>query len=76
MRGAERDLLADYLDELRGYGVDAPAFDDAWIEYRRGVVYGFFLWAITMYVKPDIIAALLRRLGTAASELESYAALS
>jgi hypothetical protein len=73
--GAERDLLAHYLDELRGLGVNAPAFDDAWIEYRGGIAYGFFLWAITQYVQPDIIAALLRRLGTAAFELESYLAL-
>jgi len=71
----ERELLAHYLDELRGLGVNAPGFDDAWIEYRRGIAYGFFLWAITLYVSPDIIAALLRRLGTAAFELESYQAL-
>jgi hypothetical protein len=71
----ERDLLAHYLDELHGQGVNAPAFDDAWIEYRGGIAYGFFLWAITQYVQPDIIAALLRRLGTAAHELESYKAV-
>jgi len=72
---AERDLLVHYLDRLRGEGVDAPPFDVAWLEYRRGVAYGFYLWAITLYVQPDIIAALLHRLGSAAVDLESYAAL-
>jgi hypothetical protein len=37
--------------------------------------YGFFLWGITMFVTQDIIGVLLHRLGTASSELESYAAL-
>ena len=63
---AERDLLAHYLDRLRAEGVDAPTFDAAWLEYRRGVVYGFYLWAITLFVQPDIIEALLHRLGSAA----------
>jgi Phosphotransferase enzyme family len=72
---AERDLLTHYLDRLRAEGVSPPSFDEAWAEYRRGVAYGFFLWGITLYVQPDIIQALLRRLGTAVYELESYAML-
>jgi hypothetical protein len=72
----ERDLLRHYLDALTAAGVtNAPSFDDAWNEYRCGLVHGFFLWGITQYVKPDIIATLLRRLGTAADELDSFAAL-
>ena len=73
--GAERDLLLHYLDRLRSEGVDAPTFDDAWLEYRRGLAYGFYLWAITLFVHPDIITALLHRLGSAAVDLESYAAI-
>jgi len=73
--GAERDLLAHYLDQLRSDGVDAPTFDAAWLEYRRGVAYGFYLWAITLFVHPDIIEALLHRLGSAAHDLETYAAI-
>jgi hypothetical protein len=70
----ERDLLRHYLDALGAAGVaDVPSFAEAWDEYRMGLVHGFFLWAITMYVDPPIIAALLRRLGTAVDELESYA---
>jgi len=73
---AERDLLTHYLDRLRAEGVvNPPSFDDAWTDYRCAVAYGFFLWGITLYVKPDIIAALLRRLGTAVLELDCYTAL-
>jgi hypothetical protein len=62
----ERDLLAHYLDRLRASLGDAPGWDEAWPAYRGGVVYGFFLWAITLRVDPPIIATLLERLGTAA----------
>ena len=72
---AERDLLVHYLDALKREEVDAPTFDAAWLEYRRGVAYGFYLWAITLFVQPDIIEALLHRLGSAAHDLESYAAI-
>jgi hypothetical protein len=71
----ERDLLRHYLEELGSQGVNAPPFDAAWEEYRRAVPYGFFLWGITLYVAQNIIGVLLHRLGTAASELESYEAL-
>jgi hypothetical protein len=72
---AERDLLRHYLDRLGSEGVNAPAFDRAFEAYRRAMPYGFFLWGITQYVQQDIIGVLLHRLGTAASELESYDAL-
>ena len=71
----ERDLLAHYLDTLAGYGIDPPAWDTAWTEYRRGVTYGLFLWAITLFVHPDIIETLVRRLGIAVHELDSFGAL-
>jgi hypothetical protein len=72
---AERDLLQHYLDRLGAEGVRPPGFDAAWDDYRRGVVYGFFLWGITLFVAQDIIGVLLHRLGTAVSELESYGSL-
>ena len=72
---AERDLLQHYLECLGAHGAEAPSFDAAWADYRSGILYGFFLWGITQYVQPDIIAVLLHRLGTAASELESYRAV-
>jgi hypothetical protein len=55
--------------------VTPPSFDAAWTDYRRAMPYGFFLWGITLYVQPDIIAELLYRIGTAVHELESYQAL-
>ncbi|HXY91329.1 MAG TPA: aminoglycoside phosphotransferase family protein [Acidimicrobiia bacterium] len=75
-RGAtERELLGHYLDRLAAEGVSPPSLDAAWDDYRRAILYGFFLWGITLFVAQDIIGVLLHRLGTAASELESYRAL-
>ena len=45
-RAWEKPLLARYLDALSGYGVDAPAFEEAWEAYRRESAYGFFIFAI------------------------------
>jgi hypothetical protein len=73
----ERDLLRHYLESLGAAGVTTvPELDDAWDGYRKGVVHGFFLWGITVYVRPEVIAQLLRRLGTAADELGSYELLA
>jgi hypothetical protein len=71
----EQDLLAHYLDVLGGYGVDAPGWDRAWTDYRTGFTYGLYLWAITLFVQPDIIETLVRRLGTAAHEHDSFGLL-
>jgi hypothetical protein len=73
----ERDLLQHYVDALAAAGVETlPNSDDTWDGYRKGVVHGFFLWGITVYVRPEVIAQLLRRLGTAADELGSYELLA
>jgi hypothetical protein len=71
----EQELLAHYLEVLAGHGVAAPDWDRAWTDYRCGFTYGFFLWAITLFVQPDIIETLLRRLGTAAHEHDSFGLL-
>lgn len=72
----ECDLLQHYLDRLAAAGVaEPPSFDMAWADYQVGVVHGFFLWGITQYVLPEVIAQLLRRLGTAVDEHNSYALL-
>jgi hypothetical protein len=67
-RTHERDLLRHYLDCLAAQGVLPPAFDDAWARMVDGMVHGFFLWAITTKVAPDVITTLLARLGTAVAD--------
>lgn len=67
-RRHERDLLRHYLERLAAAGVDAPSDDDAWNAIRRGVLHGFYLWAITLKVDPAITTELLVRLGTAAAD--------
>jgi hypothetical protein len=74
-RACEQDLVRHYLDELRRLGVDAPAQDDAWRGVRRGIVYGFFLWGITLKVDPAITSILLTRLGTATADHDAFAAI-
>jgi len=74
-RRAESDLLAHYLDRLRFEGADAPSFDDARRSAGLGMVYGFFLWAITLKVAPPITTAMLERLGSAVADHEAYDAV-
>jgi Phosphotransferase enzyme family len=74
-RRFERDLVRHYLDCLGAAGVDKPSWDDAWLGFRRGIVHGFFLWAITLKVDPAITSVLLERLGTAAADHDAFAAV-
>ena len=75
-RRSEADLLAHYLDRLRAEGADAPSWDDARHSIRMGLIYGFFLWAITLKVAPPITTAMLERLGSAVADHDAYAALT
>ncbi len=45
-REAERELLAGYLDALRANGVSPPEFDEAWLQYRQFLAYGYFIYLI------------------------------
>jgi hypothetical protein len=72
---AERDLLRHYLDQLAAHGVDAPSWDEAWTGYRIGTVYGFFMWGITIIVKPEIVRVLLQRLSAAVAAHDSFDAV-
>ena len=74
-RRTERDLLTNYLDRLRVEGGEPPAWDEAWRSIRVGMIYGFFLWAITLKVAPPIRTAMLTRLGTAVADHDAYAAI-
>ena len=75
-RHSESDLLRHYLDRLAAGGVAAPSWDEAWLGVRRGMVHGFFLWAITCKVAPPVIASLLQRLGTAVADHDAFASVS
>ena len=72
-RRSEDDLVRHYLDTLRAGGVDVAYGDDVWRGLRRGFVHGFFLWGITLKVKPEKTTALLERLGTAVDDHDAFA---
>jgi aminoglycoside phosphotransferase (APT) family kinase protein len=76
-RAAERDLLRHYLTELSARGVEAPAWDEAWLRYRQQMVWGVLTWTVTptaMYTQ-GLLDRLIRRSVVAADDLETYAAL-
>jgi Phosphotransferase enzyme family len=67
-RSNEVDLLRHYLDHLAAAGVEVPQWDEAWTCLGRGILHGFYLWAITTAVDPAIVTTMLERLGTAAAD--------
>jgi len=70
---SEKELLKYYLDRLRAYGAEPPAWEEAWLQYRVHMIYGYFQWAMTRWVKPrTIIYEFFRRIGLALASLESY----
>ncbi len=75
-RHTERDLLGHYLEHLAAAGGRTPSWDEAWNSIRIGMVYGFFLWAITLKVAPPITTAMLERLGTAVADHDALAAVT
>lgn len=74
-RAHERDLLAYYLDRLGQEGVARPpAFDAAWDEYRRTLVWGVYIgWLTTPVVNYgwEINVMNHLRLTTAYEDLET-----
>jgi hypothetical protein len=74
-RRSERDLLGHYLERLQAEGGQPPSWDDAWRMIAVGMVYGFFLWSITLKVDPIVIAAMLERLGVAVTDHDAYRAV-
>jgi len=74
-RRTESDLLHHYLEQLSQEGVDVPSFDDARRQIRFGMVYGFFLWAITLKVAPEITTVMLDRLGSAVADHDGIESL-
>ena len=84
-RAWEKDLLRFYLERVREEGGQPPAFDDAWLDYRRNMFYPYFCWLSTIagsakgttpdmqprYVSLDII----QRSANAIRDLESLKAM-
>jgi hypothetical protein len=73
-RQNERDLLAHYLERLKVEGGQPPPWDEAWRRIAVGMLYGFFLWAITLKVRPPVTTAMLERLGAAVADHDAYEA--
>ena len=47
-RKQEREMLAFYRDRLCAHGVkEPPSLEDLWLEYRRSMIYGFYMGWLT-----------------------------
>lgn len=68
----ERRLLGHYLDLARGLGLTLPDEEEAWLQYREAVMYGFYLWGITRRVDPEITVQFTDRLGRATMRHDSH----
>lgn len=75
-RSTEKDLLADYLHRL---GSDAPSADEAWLAYRRNIVYAVEAMLVTASVgvmmPKSTSLTLVSRAAMAAADLDSFGAL-
>jgi aminoglycoside phosphotransferase (APT) family kinase protein len=68
----ERNLLNSYLDSLRLHGGEAPNREQAWDDYRCAQIYGYYHWAITSKVDPEITKTAFQRLGAGVTRHDSY----
>ena len=71
----ERMLLQHYLATMRSLGAETPSPEQAWEQYRKSLVYGYYLWAITRRVEPAIINVFVNRLGRAVARHDSFTLL-
>ncbi len=67
-RRHEGDLVEGYLQALVRAGGERPSEEEVRIGLCCGMVYGFFLWGITLKVEPAITAVRLERLGGAVAD--------
>jgi Phosphotransferase enzyme family len=76
-RNNEEALVRRYLDRLNHYGVRAPSFDEAWLAYRRYVVYALFCAIVNpdSFKPREINIAWMSRSVAAAADLRSFEAL-
>lgn len=76
-RRHERELLAFYLERLAARGIAAPSFEEAWLDYRRHVIWGFLWIVCPASMQPeDVIVTQAARYARAALDLETFAALA
>lgn len=71
----ERELLNHYLDCVRTHGGVVPDAESAWNDYRLAQIYGYYHWAITTRVEPEIINILVQRLGAGIERNNTYSLL-
>jgi thiamine kinase-like enzyme len=82
-RDWERDLVARHGERLREAGIDAPSPDDAFLAYRQQMPHAMFMWLATLGRHPlqdelqpiDIVTELVRRITTAADDLQTLDAI-
>ncbi len=71
----ERRLLDHYLHLARTLGLTLPDADEAWMQYREAVMYGYYMWGITRRVEPAIREMFTNRLGRAVMRHGSFGLL-
>lgn len=74
-RANEEALFDHYLDRLVAHGGKPPQRAKAWQLYRESFPYGLLMWGMTQRVEPQIVNRFVARLGTAATDHDSFAAL-
>jgi len=68
----EGALLERYLGGLRAHGIDAPPYEAAWLDYRRSIVWGLFIFLTnpTLYQSEAVNTAYAARFSQAALDHE------
>lgn len=75
-RKHERQLLEFYLEQLRSHGADAPGFEDAWLQYRRNIIWPGTAAVLPVQFQPEAVCtAYTRRAMAAAKDLDALGSL-
>ncbi len=75
-RSHERELLAYYLEQLAFHGIAPPSFSQAWLDYRRHMIWGFLWIACPPSMQPEhMVQRQASRFVNAAIDLETFEAL-
>lgn len=75
-RAHERDLLANYLDELRKAGGEAPTFEVAWQLYQAQLFYGMVWSVVPPGTQPeDAIESVCTRFAVAIADHDAFRAV-